>query len=124
MPSEFVIKRFLRVKTAQWCYLVLKGEKSEETPYKARFFRHFGGFGTHTGSIAICSWHNHDIEFNMRKVMLNCNNLDGLESLVIHEVCHIVAPRHNDTHGPFFEKLYTKYAGDIATSIDTLVYDD
>lgn len=121
MNNETKIKRFLRIKVAQYCYLVYRDIGIVETQYNARFYSHFNGLGAGSGRIAQCSFERLAIEFNMKKIMWNANNLSGLEALVIHEVCHIISPRENGAHGPVFEKNYQRYAGDLATAINTLV---
>jgi hypothetical protein len=124
MSEQNKIKRFLRIKVAQWHYLVMKGEGYGDypyTPYKARFYGHFNNLGAASTRIAQCSFQRLTIEFNMKNVMKNINNRDGLEALVIHEVCHIISPRKGDFHGPYFDKKYLKYAKELAPAIDSLV---
>lgn len=124
MNSEAKIKQFLRIKVAQWYCVVMKGEGLEKyvrSPYKARFYRNFHGIGAGAGRIAQCSFHRRSIEFNMTKIRLNLDNLPALEALVVHEICHIVSPRGHGAHGPYFDKMYLKYAGDLAPEIDNLV---
>lgn len=123
--DENKVKQFLRIKVKQWYYLiVVKGEgftKYEGHSYKATFYRNFHGLGAGSNRIAQCSFMRRTIEFNMKKIKWNLDNKDGLEALVIHEICHIVSPRGHGAHGPAFEKMYHKYAGELAPAIDTLV---
>ena len=121
--KEAKIKKFLKIKVAQYFYLIVERPTRNRygLPYTVAFYRTFKGLGANSGSIALCSRERRDIEFNMKKVMWNAGNLPGLEALVIHEVCHIVAPGKEGNHGPAFEKLYLKHAGDITPAIDTLV---
>ena len=121
--DENKVKWFLRIKVKQWYYLiVVKGEGiTNHTPYKATFYKNFHGLGAGSNRIAQCSFQRRAIEFNMRKIRWNLDNKEGLEALVIHEICHIVSPRGHGAHGPAFEKAYQKYAGDLTPAIDTLV---
>jgi predicted metal-dependent hydrolase len=121
--NENGVKQFLRIKVKQWYYLiVVRGEGiAKNNSYKATFYKNFHGLGAGSSRIAQCSFHRRAIEFNMKKIRWNLDNKDGLEALVIHEICHIVSPRGHGAHGPAFEKMYQKYAGELAPAIDTLV---
>jgi predicted SprT family Zn-dependent metalloprotease len=122
MNSEAKIKRFLKVKVAQWYYLIVERDSGVPgEPYTVTFYKSFHGMGANAGCIALCGFARHDIEFNMKKIMWNSENLLGLEALVIHEICHIIAPRTNGAHGPAFKKLYQHYAGNMASAIGTLI---
>lgn len=117
--DENGVKRFLRIKVAQWYYLIIERPTRNRygLPYKVTFYKTFYGMGAHSGSLAICETGRHSIAFNMKKIMPNKDNLPGLEALVIHEICHILEEKHN----PYFDKIYERYAGKLSPAIDTLV---
>lgn len=120
--ARITMKKFVRTKVAQWGHVILKNERmAYKLPIRVIFrtcFHH-----GQAGRTAQCSPRIPEIEFNMKILMYNTDNLPAVEALIIHEICHIPerGAKNGRHHGPDFQRLYHKYAGDLVNH-DTLDY--